>query len=99
MRAATNNFNALAQDSALLKWLKHAPSSLHEKTESTNSPRVEAPEDPSPAEQAFERQRGDFSLYSYYLRAAGWRLMGLWIFSLAIAALSERMPRQLVPTS
>lgn len=49
----------------------------------------------SQKEPFFERQRGDFSLYSYYLRAAGFGIMGAWLLTLAVAAVSERMPREL----
>lgn len=39
-----------------------------------------------------ERQRGDFSLYKYYVDSFGWKLLGVWIVWTAITAAMERVP-------
>ena len=41
-----------------------------------------------------KRQKGDRTLYSYYLRSAGAVVLLLWVLSISLAALGERLPRK-----
>ncbi|KAJ3481004.1 hypothetical protein NLG97_g7928 [Lecanicillium saksenae] len=46
-----------------------------------------------PDNSIIDRKYGDFSLYSYYLGPAGWRAITLWLVSILIAAVGEKMPQ------
>lgn len=41
-----------------------------------------------------ERQKGDFSLYSYLIRESGWAVFLFWLFTGCILALADCMPRE-----
>ncbi len=45
----------------------------------------------SEADEA-ERRKGDYSLYSYYLRSTGLLVIGLWLCTIFVAAVASRMP-------
>jgi hypothetical protein len=102
MRPTTNNFNALTHDTNLLQWLQQRPGSFHQESlegQMSGVPRAEVSSESLAKEPEYQRQRGDFSLYAYYLKSAGWHLVITWLFTLCLAAVAERMPRKNTPTN
>ncbi|GJN76685.1 hypothetical protein PLIIFM63780_000171 [Purpureocillium lilacinum] len=45
------------------------------------------------SEDAYERQRGDFSLYAFYLRSIGIVLVALWLCTVVVSAVANRIPQ------
>ncbi len=82
----------LSQDSELLKWLESAKI---EEIEEDKESRLEKPALAGPSatdEEDTTRQRGDVSLYFYYIKSTGWALIIPWLVSMAFAAVTDRTP-------
>ncbi|GJN69634.1 hypothetical protein PLICBS_003684 [Purpureocillium lilacinum] len=45
------------------------------------------------SDDAYERQRGDFSLYAFYLRSIGIVLVALWLCTVVVSAVANRIPQ------
>lgn len=43
-------------------------------------------------DESFIRQRGDFSLYSFYLNSTARWLWAVWVVTVALVAVAERLP-------
>ncbi|OAA72218.1 ABC transporter, transmembrane domain, type 1 [Cordyceps fumosorosea ARSEF 2679] len=56
-------------------------------------PFVPKPEPEPTKDQAYQRQRGDFSLYMYYFRSSGVGLIIVWVFSISFAAVIKALPQ------
>jgi hypothetical protein len=89
------NLTQLSRDSELLKWLgsKQAGSDADDGSDEGDKEKPSTP-GPSTAEEGDgARQKGDVSLYFYYIKSTGSGLIIAWFVSLAVAAVSDRMPR------
>lgn len=65
---------------------------VDEKAEPVTS-HVPAAKEATETELSADRQRGDFTLYFYYLQPAGFITVIAWLFTAALAATAERMPQ------
>lgn len=73
-----------------------APTSSESQAEETEKLASEPPAVQAvPDDEHEERGKGDNTLYLYYLGATGRLLVLLWLFTVAAAAVAERMPRKL----
>lgn len=94
-----NDFNAEVHDSSLLQWLQQNSVQESQEEKESDVPRAEVPSEDVTDEPEYQRQRGDFSLYAYYLKSAGWHLIITWLLTLCLAAVAERMPRKKAPNN
>lgn len=49
---------------------------------------------PVPEEDGMQRQRGDVTLYIFYIKSIGKLLFSLWLCTVAVSAVSDKVPRE-----
>lgn len=49
---------------------------------------------PVSEEDGMQRQRGDVTLYVFYIKSIGKLLFALWLCTVAVSAVSDKIPRQ-----
>jgi hypothetical protein len=78
-----------------LKWLQseqEKPNGTAKERDHAAALQTVGPEAAETEKEDALRRIGDMSIYYYYIRATGWNLMAPWLFSMALAALADRMP-------
>ena len=88
------DFSQLSRDSELLKWIGSGQSGRDADEESDEADKEKLSVlGPSTEEDDAARQKGDISLYSYYIKSTGSTLIIAWFVSMAVTAVADRMPR------
>lgn len=55
---------------------------------------VDVQDTPELSDSVSSRRKGDFSLYTYYLKEMGWPRVALWVFLIILTGAGEKIPRR-----
>jgi hypothetical protein len=99
IKSASDLSDVIQDGSDVAEWLPTPTASVQDttKAEVVNLPENTETKDSSAAdEELSSRQRGDFSLYSFYLKSTAKWLWVVWLATVFFVSIAERLPGELI---